>query len=241
MTSSQPVELVDCSDQGTFCTTATTTGRELCTVSELGSASQTWISVTGGSFQMGPRGSGVATTVADFEMLSTEVTLAQYLECVDAGPCEPPERTGNCDSIWGNSAQADWPVTCVGADMAVEYCRWVGGRLPSEAEWEYALRNRGSDVEYPWGDAKPCLEVSASFCSVAGPLIGCSIAVDTTEQGICDLVDNVTEWALGSGPTTTGSVVVRGGESPYFVGSLRDAGSVATDSIAPNRGFRCVR
>ncbi|MEI5579601.1 formylglycine-generating enzyme family protein, partial [Streptomyces brasiliscabiei] len=73
-------------------------------------------------------------------MAKTEVTFKQYRACVAAGACTPLQSSASEDF-----AHDDHPVIFVNWAQAKAFSEWVGGRLPSEAEWEYAARSAGKD------------------------------------------------------------------------------------------------
>lgn len=84
--------------------------------------------------------------VEHFSIDKFEVTNTRYLRCIEAGPCTRPPNRG-----YDDPTKANLPVTIVSWQQALTYCRWVGKRLPTEAEWEKAAR--GTDGRrYPWGN-----------------------------------------------------------------------------------------
>lgn len=113
----------------------------------------------------------LAVPGAAFELAATEVSVAQYGACVAAGACTPAHTDdGRC---WVHDGQT-WrpgtlptelrapamPQTCVSWTQARAYAAWVGGRLPSEAEWERAAR---AGTEQPFAGADDV----AGLCAVA--------------------------------------------------------------------------
>lgn len=98
---------------------------------------------------------------SSFEMDRTEVTVAQYAECVQAGGCQSEgltERSVACHAMdaegrcnWGQRERAGHPINCVSYWDARDYCQWLGKRLPTNEEWTWAAR--GDDLRrYPWGN-----------------------------------------------------------------------------------------
>jgi len=125
-----------------------------------------------------------------------EVTVAEYRECVSAGACTKPNTGSYCN--WGKSGRDDHPINCVDWHQAKAYCGWIGGRLPTEAEWEKAAR--GTDGwKYPWGDATATCEYAVMYrggtgCGKDRTWPVCSKPRGNSPYGLCDTAGNVWEW-----------------------------------------------
>jgi formylglycine-generating enzyme len=77
-----------------------------------------------------------------------EVGVRDYRACVAAGGCTlDPLIAGDERYI-----RDDWPMVNVTWDEAQAFCRWRGGRLPTEAEWEHAARGDDPGAIWPWGE-----------------------------------------------------------------------------------------
>jgi formylglycine-generating enzyme required for sulfatase activity len=115
----------------------------------------TMVYVPGGEFRMGRKWNSDArahpVALDGFWIDQTEVTNAQYRLCVDVGVCRPATSCAWGDPTYDDPSKAKHPVICVSWQASQAYCEWAGGRLPTEAEWEYAARGPES-VLYPWGD-----------------------------------------------------------------------------------------
>jgi formylglycine-generating enzyme len=194
----------------------------------------------------------------------TEVTVGDYRRCVQLGACEaPPFAVGG-----ERFNRPGLPVTLVTFFDAERYCRFTGGRLPTEAEWERAARG-ASGRRFPWGNLyNPTLanhgvfgiddtDDSDGFAELAP--VG-SFPEGRTPDGIDDLAGNAAEWvadvvedlpraryspasAINPKGAAVGALhVVRGGG--YETGAPWLRGAARTFRLAGTRrsflGFRCV-
>jgi formylglycine-generating enzyme required for sulfatase activity len=105
-----------------------------------------------------------AVTLSAYCIDKAEVTVKQFEACTAAAkegpPCEAPDEQGAGPSCnWKQPGRAAHPMNCVTWAQASAYCAWTGGRLPTEAEWEYAAAGPKRNV-YPWGSAAPSAAVT---------------------------------------------------------------------------------
>ena len=149
--------------------------------------------------------------------------------------------------------RGDHPVTHVSWNDAVAYCRWAGGRLPTEIEWEYAARGGLRGARYPWGDElTPDGEHRCNIWQGDFPRhdtgedgwIGTApvAAYPANGFGLHNCVGNVWEWCADP---WRGGRVIRGGSylcHDSYCNRYRVAARSANgpDASSGNAGFRCV-
>lgn len=136
-----------------------------------------------------------------FWLDKTEVTVGAYRRCVKAEKCTKPitpASQGDCN--WTIDGRGDHPVNCVTWEQARTFCEWRGARLPTEAEWERAAAG-GSERRYPWvGLSAHCIfavmQHGGYGCSKERTWPTCGKPKGMTEDGLCDMAGNVSEWVV---------------------------------------------
>jgi formylglycine-generating enzyme len=146
-------------------------------------------------------------TLSTYEIMETEVTVAMFTECVESGACnivnfKTKDIHEGCS--YGNpDIPVDHPMNCVTWYGAKEFCQWIGGDLPTEAQWEFAARGLASR-KYPWGNSPaPSCDLAVMFDATVGCGDGTTWAVESKPNGatpdppgpvLYDLAGNVWEW-----------------------------------------------
>jgi formylglycine-generating enzyme required for sulfatase activity len=211
--------------------------------------------VRAGAFTMGSdtgspadRPARQVTLTKGFSIDTTEVTVAAYQTCVDAGACT---ASGVHGKGYGEAVvkkygpmcnvtvpdRANNPINCIDRVQAEAYCRYAKKRLPTEAEWEYAAR--GTDArDYPWGNGNPTCALGA-FGNVLGGKQCRTVETRTVDvghfpagaspAGALDMAGNVWEWVADGWDAdaytktpTTDPVVPLAGESGVLRGGSWD-------------------
>lgn len=207
--------------------------------------------------------------VAGFWIDRTEVTNGQYRKFMEAGGYDKEEYWTEAGWAWkqrnmvppgcwsdGRLNQAQQPVVCVRWYEASAYAHWVGGRLPTEAEWEKAARGTDGRL-YPWGNASPdCGRLNFwrkdPGCVGRTSPVG-SYAKGVSPYGALDMAGNAWEWVSSEfrdypyesddgreDQSGTAVRVLRGGSWLNFAPVVRSAARLSynPDKLSNNFGFR---
>ena len=190
----------------------------------------------------------------DFWIGRTEVTVGAYEEFAKATRREMPEAP-DFNSSWRDK---NHPINYVTWHEAEAYCTWIGGRLPTEPEWEYAARGGEEGLKYPRGG-----EISDKDANYggAGGFPG-TFPVDrylANGFGLYDMAGNVWEWVADwydkdyyknssaadpKGPPSGNLRVLRGGAWSTFrstcvrrsaTGTFPSTGTTASGSGVPGK------
>lgn len=179
---------------------------------------------------------GVEVEVPGFRLGVEPVTNKDFAAYLEATGARKPDG-------WSRSTPKDkpsHPVTGVTWDDAQKYAAWVGGRLPTTAEWLAALRT--SEQRFPWGSA---CDPSLCHCPLSKGPRG-TVSVEThadvaTPQGVRGLLGNVWEWTSpgpGPRPANTEAHWVAGGSYRHACGMKSKADPLT--AILPHHAYRYV-
>ena len=190
-----------------------------------------------------------------FRMGRTEVTFRQFSAFVKATGYVTAAERAKSSRNWkspGFKLSASQPVVYVTGRDAMAYCAWIGGRLPTDAEWEYAAR-AGSATRHFWGET-----ADGRYLWYRANSDGRPHAVGTKLPnlwGLYDVEGNVWEWTTAD--PLDGNVMLnrRGGSwvdcedieaepgrqsSPLIGISVNFKISLDADHRYDDIGFRCV-
>jgi iron(II)-dependent oxidoreductase len=185
-----------------------------------------------------------------------EVTNARYAEFVEATGREAPTSDDPrwIEWIWQDarppSGRADHPVTLVSWADAAAYCEWIGGRLPTEAEWEKAAGGT-ERLTWPWGSEPDRSRLNSIESGLQETVPVGSYPEGASPYGAMDMAGNVWEWTADwygdysephNPPSSAVNKVARGGAWDRNISLARTA---TRNRVPPwlktaTVGFRCA-
>jgi len=200
-----------------------------------------------------------------FQIDKFEVTNTQYALCLNAGECKSPSSNASVGyqlGYFGLPITKNYPVIYISWFDANNYCKWVGRRLPTEAEWEKAARGIDGRT-FPWGNTWDSDKLhlrghTPPFGSPNDPAEVGSYSSGASPYGVLDMAGNVREWVADwydagyysktpySNPSGSNSgqfKVVRGGSWDDSQDYQRVTSRLYSDPNSTNvlTGFRCAQ
>jgi formylglycine-generating enzyme required for sulfatase activity len=100
------------------------------------------------------------------------------------------------DAVGGNENK---PLDCIDWYEAFAFCAWDGGRMPTEAEWNYAAAGGDEQRQYPWSIPPSSITIDSTLAIYGGTSIaavGSKSMKGDGRWGQADLAGNVWEWTL---------------------------------------------
>ncbi len=256
------------------------------------------VEVAGGEVPMGQSGASGGSpppgsvTVSSYALDAFEVTVARFRRFWTAGHPDPPAEVSypgaqllrwngptvepisaaaspTCNWYSASGSRESQPINCVDWGTAQAFCVWDGGRLPTEAEFEYAART-SEGLAYPWGHAwtpacfPRCWSGLNTGCGGYVQRSTCGVNRFAPTRGFYDLAGNVTEWTADAWSdysvsrgcwagefrrtdplcviAGTGSHAVRGGSwQTADESAMRGAARGPGSTSSHTVGFRCAR
>lgn len=191
-------------------------------------------------------------TVKGFWLYRFPVTQGLYLAYMTAVnvPGSPSVRR---PVMWKRGPEhTEKPVVGLSWPEAIAYTRWAGGRLPSEAEWEWAAR--GSEGRrYPWGDQWDARRANTRESGIQDVSNVTDYLLGASWCKAVDLLGNVYEWCSSlyrpypydpedgrEDMHVTGNRVLRGGSAVTPSGRVYSAFRTAPNASTTLTGFRVV-
>ena len=220
-----------------------------------------WARIPPGQFQMGcvpgdaacdrnERPQHPVTLTREFWVMATPVTVKAFRQSAAATAVPMPPQPD-----WSGD---DHPVVSVNWHEAAKFCASIGGRLPTEAEWEYAARGRLDGALYPWGNDVKDHGVNMAGYTADGTQTVPVGKLKPNDFGLYDLVGNVWQWVADAygeryyetspsvdplGPETGRFRVARGASWKPYPKLLRisNRGRYLPTSRNYYTGLRCAR
>ncbi len=208
-------------------------------------------------------------SLSDFWIMDSEVTVEMYTTCVAGGGCNHNHVNTTELCNYGLPGRSDHPINCIDWQGLEQFCKFLGGDLPTESQWERAYRGNHDGVldtywVFPWGNAPaPTCDRVVMYDGDLGCGQGYTQEVRTLGATSFDLYNmggNVAEWVHDyysetfeecggdpcvdpTGPETGDRRVVRGGSlSDLYESAFRTAkrDKKAPSTRSPEIGGRCV-
>lgn len=199
--------------------------------------------------------------LSPYWIMRHEATVGLFTRCADAGACDWAEVDRESPlSNFSGAGVRDQPANMLSWAAAEAACRWLGGKLPSDEQWEVAARG-ATGSRFPWGEEAGCgvapvrvkeaermvgaaarADMMRPPCSASGT-VAVSKTVGVSPTGVVGLGGNVWEWTTGAAGEGGSLRVQRGGGwmSPDAGDYRASARLFASPGLRlPDVGFRCV-